>query len=179
MAKKEAVIVIDMINDFVTVKLGNENAEKVVPNVKELLEKASEEDILKVFVEDTHREDDPEINHWGAHAMEDEEGSETIPELKGLANRKINKRFYDGFYKTDLELTLRQHQIERVVLIGVTTDICVQHTAAGAFFRDYEIKVVKDCTASPTREKKETALDYMESIYGAEIVESEDIMERW
>ncbi|MBS3789572.1 MAG: cysteine hydrolase [Candidatus Thermoplasmatota archaeon] len=168
-----------MINDFVTGKLGNENAEAIVPDLKDFLEEASEDDILKVFVQDRHQEDDPEMTHWGPHAMEDEEGAEIIPEFKGLANRKLPKRFYDAFYKTDLELTLKQHQIERVILTGVTTDICVQNTAAGAFYRDYDIKVVKDCTASMTKEKKESALDYMEEVFGAEIVASEEVIEKW
>ncbi len=168
-----------MINDFVTGKLGNENAEAIVLDLKNLLEEASEKDILKVFVQDRHQEDDPEIKHWGPHAMEDDEGSEIIPELEGLANRKLPKRFYDSFYKTDLELTLRQHQIERVILTGVTTDICVQNTAAGAFYRAYEIKVVKDCTASMTTEKKKSALEYMEEIFGAEVVTSEEVIGKW
>ncbi|MFW5945404.1 MAG: cysteine hydrolase family protein [Candidatus Natronoplasma sp.] len=173
------MIVIDMINDFVTGKLGNEYAQAIVPDIRSFLEKASENDILKVFVQDRHQEDDPEIKYWGPHAMEDDEASEIIPELEGLANRKLSKRFYDSFYKTDLELTLRQHQIERVILTGVTTDICVQNTAAGAFYRDYDIKVVRDCTASMTPEKKESALEYMEEVYGAEIVTSEEVIEKW
>ncbi len=168
-----------MINDFVTGKLGNEYAQAIVPDIRYFLEKASENDVLKVFVQDRHQEEDPEITHWGPHAMEDEEGSEIIPELEGLPNRKLPKRFYDSFYKTDLELTLRQHQIERVILTGVTTDICVQNTAAGAFYRGYDIKVVRDCTASMTSEKKESALEYMEEVYGAEIVTSEEVMEKW
>ncbi len=168
-----------MINDFVYDKLGNENAEDIVPNVRRLLEDASDNDILKIFVQDKHSENDPEISHWGPHAMEDEKGSETIPELEGMANRKLPKRFYDAFYKTDLELTLRQHQIERVILTGVTTDICVQNTAAGAFYRNYEIKVVEDCTAAMSEEKKKSALDYMEEVYGAEIVDSDEVLKRW
>ncbi len=177
--KKEALLVIDMINDFVTGKLGNENAQGIVPDLKNLLERASESDKLKVYVQDSHREEDPELEHWGSHAMSDEEGAETIPELEGLANRKLTKRFYDAFYKTDLELTLRQHQIEKVLLTGVTTDICVQHTAAGAFYRDYEISIVEDCTAAMTDEKKDNALDYMREIYGAEIISSKDVVENW
>ena len=168
-----------MINDFVTGRLGNENAEAIIPNLRNLLEEASEKDILKVFVQDRHQEDDPEIKHWGPHAMEDEEGSEIIPEFEGLPNRKLPKRFYDSFYKTDLELTLRQHQIERVILTGVTTDICVQNTAAGTFYRGYDIKVVENCTAAMTQEKKKSALEYMKEIFGAEIVTSEEVVDKW
>lgn len=178
-AKKEAVLVIDMINDFVNGKLGNERAREIIPSLEKFLETAGENDILKIFVQDKHQEDDPEMTHWGPHAMEGEEGSETIPELEGMANRKIPKRFYDAFYKTDLELTLKQHQIERVILTGVTTDICVQNTAAGAFYRDYDIKMVEDCTAAMTEEKKESAFDYMEEVYGAEIVPSEEVIKKW
>lgn len=168
-----------MINDFVTGELGSESAQKIVPSLKEFLEVASEKDKLKVFIQDSHREDDPEISHWGPHAMEDEKGAETVPELEGLANRKLTKRFYDSFYKTDLELTLRQHQIERILLTGVTTDICLQNTAAGAFYRDYDIQVVKDCTAAMTEKKKRNALKYMEEIFNAEIVTSEEVIDRW
>ncbi|MFP4000376.1 MAG: cysteine hydrolase family protein [Thermoplasmata archaeon] len=169
----------DMINDFVTGKMGSERIEAIVPTLRDFLEVAGEKDILKVFVQDRHREDDPEITHWGPHAMEYDEASETIPELDGMANRKLPKRFYDAFYKTDLELTLKQHQIDRVLLTGVTTDVCVQNTAAGAFYRDYDIKVVEDCTEAQTEKKKKSALEYMKEVFGAEIVTSEEVIKRW
>ncbi len=179
MGEEQAVIVIDMINDFVTGKLGSEHAEAVVPNLRDFLERAKEEDILKIFVQDSHEEDDPEISHWGPHAMRGEEGSETVPKLDGLANRKLNKRFYDSFYKTDLEKVLKKNEIDEVILTGVATNICVQNTAAGAFYRGFDIVVLKDCTAASSMQKHEEALDYMESIFGANILSSDEMIEKW
>lgn len=175
----KAVIVIDMINDFVTGKLGSENAERIVPNLKEFLERAGDEGIPRIFVEDKHEKDDPEISHWGPHAMEGEKGSKTIPELDGLADRKLDKKFYDSFYRTDLERILEEKDIDGLILTGVTTDICVQNTAAGAFYRDHDIIVLKDCSAALSMEKHESALEYMESIFGADILSSEDVVEKW
>ncbi len=164
---------VDMINDFVTGKLGSENAEAIVPDLKRFLEEAKEKHILRVFAEDNHEEGDPELSHWGQHAMREEEGSETIPELQGLASHKIQKRFYDAFYKTELENVLKKNGIKEVILTGVATEICVQNTAAGAFYRGFDITVLRDCTASPTVEKHKEALDYMESIFGADVRKSD------
>ncbi len=176
MDENKAIIVVDMINDFVTGRLGGEYAEAIVPDVRELLEKTKEKHMMRIFVQDSHEEDDPEIPHWGQHAMKDEEGSETIPELQGLANKKINKRFYDSFYKTDLEKILKQNGIDRVILVGVTTDICIQNTAAGAFYRGFDITVLKDCTAALSKERHENALEYMRTIFGVEVSSSEEII---
>lgn len=175
---KKAVIVIDMINDFVTGKLGSKNAESIVPDLKKFLEKSEDEQIPRIFVQDNHEEDDPEISHWGPHAMQGEKGAKTIPELQGLADKKLDKNFYDCFYKTDLEKVLEKRDIDEVILTGVATDICLQNTAAGAFYRGYDITVVEDCSAALSKKKHERALDYMESIFGAEILSSEDIIKK-
>ncbi len=168
-----------MINDFVTGKLGGENAERIVPNLKEFLEKTGDGGIPRIFVEDKHEKDDPEISHWGPHAIKGEKGSKTIPELDGLADRKLEKKFYDSFYRTDLEKVLKEKNIEELILTGVTTDICVQNTAAGAFYRAYDITVLEDCSAALSMEKHDRALEYMESIFGANILTSEDLIEKW
>ncbi|MBS3816117.1 MAG: cysteine hydrolase [Candidatus Thermoplasmatota archaeon] len=174
-----AILVIDMINDFVTGKLGCENAENIVPDLKRFLEDAEEKGIPRIFIQDNHEEDDPEISHWGQHAMKGEEGSETVPQLQGLADERLRKKFYDSFYRTDLEQVLEERDIEEMILTGVTTDICIQNTAAGAFYRGYDITVIEDGTAALSQEKHQRALDYMESIFGAEILKLEKIKERW
>lgn len=178
---RKAVLVIDMINDFVTGELGSENAERMVPNLKDFLEKVAEteEQIPRIFVEDNHKREDPEISHWGPHAMKGEEGSKTIPDLEGLADKKLDKRFYDSFYKTDLEKVLEEKGVSSLILTGVTTDICLQNTAAGAFYRGYDITVLEDCSTSLSRKKHERALEYMESIFGAKILSSKGMIERW
>ena len=176
---KEAVIVVDMVNDFVYDKFGSEGAQKIVSNTKKLLENAKDSEILIIYSQDSHSNDDPEMDIWGEHAMEGEKGSETIDELKGFEDVMVKTSTYDPFFKTDLNEILKEYEIERVIITGVSTDICVQHAAGGAFIRGYDIIVLDDCTASMSGDKHESALEYMENIYGAEITTSEKIIDKW
>lgn len=51
---KNATIVVDIINDFVTGVLRTERAEKIIPRVKRLLEFAREKKIPVIYTCDTH-----------------------------------------------------------------------------------------------------------------------------
>ncbi len=175
----EGILVLDMINDFVYGKLASDGAKNIVPDFEKLLDTASENRVPIVFCRDNHSSADPEMELWGEHAMAGDEGSRVIPELSVYEGIEVPKRFYDAFHGTDLYPVLRELSIDTVILTGVSTDICVVHTAAGAFFRGFEILVVSDCTASMDEEKHQSALEYMEKMYGAEIITSKDLKKRW
>lgn len=50
-----AVVVIDMLNDFVTGGLKCERAQRIIPNIKKLLQAASSSGNVVVFGNDAHR----------------------------------------------------------------------------------------------------------------------------
>nr|MDO8134922.1 isochorismatase family protein [Candidatus Njordarchaeum guaymaensis] len=67
---KPAVIVIDMINDFVTGVFKSERAKKIIPNIKALLDHARKQKIPVIYVTDAHLPNaDPEFDVWGSHAV--------------------------------------------------------------------------------------------------------------
>ena len=55
------------------------------------------------------------------------------------------KKRYDCFQGTDLDITLRTHGINAVLLTGINTNSCVLATACAANVRDYADIVVEDC----------------------------------
>ncbi|MEU4570501.1 isochorismatase family cysteine hydrolase [Micromonospora sp. NPDC023956] len=61
---------------------------------------------------------------------------------------RVVKPRQSAFYGTDLEGVLRSVGADRVVLTGVTTNICVQATAQDARARDLDVLVVADLTAA-------------------------------
>ncbi len=176
---KEAILVIDMINDFVYDKFGSKGAQKIVPRLKDLLETAQDSDKLIIYAQDAHTEEDPEMDIWGKHGMRGEKGSVTIDELKGFEDYMVETSTYDPFFKTNLNKILKDDEIKSVIITGVSTDICVQHAAGGAFIRGYDVTVLDDCTAAMAGENYESALEYMKKIYGAEISTSKEIKKRW
>lgn len=176
----QAVIVIDMIVDFVTGKFGGEHARRIVPNIRKLLESARKHGVPVVYVCDEHGRQDPEIPVWGEHAMKGTEGSEIIPELSPeKGDFVLKKRTYSAFFQTGLQDLLQRLGVKEVLLTGVVTNICVQHTAADAFFRGYSVVVVGDCTAAADEESYIRSLEAMAALYGAKIKNSGEIISSW
>jgi len=175
----KAVIVVDMLNDFVTGGLRCERAERIIPNLKKLVEAAREKGVPVIYANDAHYEKDFEVvNRWGKHAIKGTPGAQVIPELKPLEkDYVVEKRVYSAFFETGLDPLLRSLGVDTVILSGLHTHICVRHTAADAFFRGYKIIVTKDGVEAFTEKEHEEGLNYLENVYGAELKTVDEIVE--
>ncbi len=174
---KKVLIIVDMINDFVTGKLGSPRAQKIVPNIAVLIKKARKHGVPVIYLRDAHTKDDKEMAIWGEHAMKGTDASEIIPELAPeKTDTVIEKRWYSGFVDTGLPETLKKIGADTLIFTGVSTDICVQNNVGHAYFSGYKTVVPSDCTASIDEEAHEQALKYMKNIYGAEITTSDKVL---
>ncbi len=180
-----AVVIVDMLNDFVTGELRAERAGRVIQPLGELVEAAREHGIPVIYSNDAHYRLDAEvINKWGSHAIKGSPGAEVIPELEPKERDFIvEKRTYSGFYETGLEPLLRSlykgEGVKTVILGGLHTNICVRHTSADAFFRGYKIVIPKDGVEAFTQEAHDHGLKYLKDIYNAEISTVEEIIKKF
>lgn len=71
----------------------------------------------------------------------------------------------DGFIGTNLDHVLRTQGIQSVVLLGTTTEGCVESTVRAASYHDYYTVVVSDCVASPNAELHEGSLRFFRARY--------------
>ncbi len=172
----KALLIVDMIHDFVDGKFGSEGARKIVPKIREFAEKFREKGGLVVYFKDSHTVTDPEIKVWGEHAMRGTWGSEIVDELKPeQGDIVVEKTTYDGFLFTSADEILKEKGVDEVYICGVATDICVMHTAFGAFARGYMVNIIEDLCAGTGDEEHRWALGYIQKIYGAKIVRSDEI----
>lgn len=81
----------------------------------------------------------------------------------------ILKPRHSAFYGTPLELLLDQMKVERLVLAGLSTDMCVQMTAMDAYVRSYPTWVPADCTAAASPDAKDQALRYMAEVLKCDV----------
>lgn len=93
------------------------------------------------------RADDP--NATRKHAMRHNlAGSAGCTVMPGLANGQdwvvSTKKRYDCFTGTDLDLLLRSHGINTLLVTGINTNSCVLSTVAAANARDYAVIVIED-----------------------------------
>jgi nicotinamidase-related amidase len=181
----KAVIIIDLLNDFVTGDLKTERAARIVPKLKNLIEAARKHGVPVIYSNDAHYKHDFEVvRKWGGHAIKGTLGAQVIPEL---APREIDfiveKRAYSGFYETGLESLLRSlyggEGVDNVILGGLHTHICVRHTSADAFFRGYKITIASDGVEAFSQKDHEEGLKYLKEVYNAEIETVDEIIEEF
>ena len=171
-SENSCIIVVDMVNDFVRGKFGGKDKEMLAERMRSLLEGLSGKFPI-IFTLDTHIRDDPEFRVWGEHCLENSWGSQICDELSGLSGYRIRKRHYDAFHDTDLDGYLRAKKIEHLLIMGVSTDICVLHTVSGAFHRYYRTTVIEDMCLSIDHERHNEAISFMHRNYGVEISTSQ------
>jgi len=180
---RPAIVLVDMLNDFVTGKLGVKRLKSVIAPLQQLLFAAHEYGVPIIFSNDAHYPFDSEIvQKWGQHAMKGTVGAEIILELAPDLTKDyiVEKRTYSGFYETGLDPLLRNlyqgEGVKTVILGGLHTHMCVKHTAADAFFRGYHIIVAKDGVNAFTAQAHKQGLKEIENMYNAKSLTVKEIL---
>jgi len=162
---RHAILVIDMLNDFVGEKapLRCPGGETIIPDLQKVFKWVRErenDDVHLVHIQEAHRKNDADFRVRPVHAVDGTWGSDFIPELYPEGDEYIvKKRRHSGFAHTDLDLYLREENIDTVVVTGVWTNVCVRSTATDALANAYRVITLSDGCASKTEEMHEYGLN--------------------
>ncbi len=176
---KYAVVVVDLINEFIYGSLKFDRAASVVEPAVHLVEKARSKGVPIIFTCDAHYKGiDHEFGLWGEHGLRGTEGTYPIAPLRYNPEKDylIQKTRYSAFFRTDLDVLLSELEVDTVILIGVHTHICVEHTAADAYYLGFNLLVATDATNAFTKEDHEGALKKMHDLYGASLAQVDEII---
>ncbi|MCY0880601.1 MAG: cysteine hydrolase [Firmicutes bacterium] len=144
-----ALLIIDMLNDFISGPLKTPEAQATVDPARRLLLWARTRSMPIFYANDAHFPADREISLWGAHAMAHTAGAQVVEALAPAAEDIVlDKHAYSAFFGTPLDMLLRRRHIDSVILCGLDADICVRHTSADAYFLNYHIFVAQDAVAA-------------------------------
>ena len=181
--RRYAVLVVDMVEDFIRGVLKCDRMVPKIPNVAAVLDASRANGIPIVYCCDSHKPSDFELNRWEPHAMRGTKGAQIIPELAPKkSDYIIPKSSYSSFQGTELDDVLRSLHGGRgantLVIAGVTTDCCVRHTAADAFFRRYEVEVVEDGVEAFSDVQHEVGLQYMRYWYLCNVSSSKQLIKK-
>lgn len=88
---------------------------------------------------------------------------EILPDLPVAADDLVvDKPRYSGLYGSQLEVALRSLAVDRVIVGGVTTSMCVESTVRDASQRDYLVTVIQDAVADFDIDRHSASLRAME-----------------
>lgn len=178
--EKEALLIVDMSNDFVadegTLTVGKP-AQGIVPYIVSLADQFLNEGKMVVIGMDAHQENDPHFELWPAHNVVGTEGQKLYGALdKWYEANQDNERVlyvpktnYNAFFKTDLAERLRAKGVQKVHVVGVTTDICDFMTVAGADAEGFQTAIHRKGVATFT-DLNETMLNHMVRCFHTEII---------
>lgn len=82
----------------------------------------------------------------------------------------------NGFAGTDLDLQLRQHGVEDIVVAGMTAPGCVECTARFAIELGYSVTLVRDATAAYSAAHMHAAHELTGPLYASAILTTEELL---
>lgn len=177
-ATRSAVVVIDMQNDFAHPDgaLYGEEAQRAIPVIAGLLERARAAGVAVVYTQDWHGDDDPEFEVWGEHARADTWGARVVEPLTPEPGDEIIRKLrYDAFYGTPLDHRLRVRGVRHLAFTGTVANICVLHTAGSAGLRHYDVVVAEDAIGALTPFDRAATLRQVTFLYRGRITTSDGL----
>lgn len=154
--EKTALLVIDMSKDFLREgsPLDVPEGRAMIPKLKKLMDVCRSLKVPIIYTTHVHREDGSDMGRMadifpiikqGLVLKAGSEGVKIHHDLEPAPGEiVIEKHRYSAFYNTDLEILLRNKQVDTLIITGVTTSVCCESTAREAMFRDFKVVFVSD-----------------------------------
>lgn len=178
-ADKTALLVVDVIND-----LEFPGGEKVLPWAQRMVDKlgpvmdrARQMDVPIVYVNDN-------FGHWRSNfndvvrhcTREGARGRDVVLRLVPKPEDYfILKPKHSAFFATSLVPLLEFLEVDRLILAGIATNLCVFFTAHDAHMHEYDITVLSDCCAAESDEDHNLALDQLQRFLGVRVCRGDQL----
>ena len=157
--RRTALLAVDLQNAFLlpTSPLAAVDGLAILPHFNRLIAAARRSGVQVIFTKTVHdpqeppnRMDDLFPARRNTRGLERGTAAQQIhPDVdQSDSDLIVEKPRYSAFWRTDLDATLRRLELDTLLIGGVWSSVCVEATARDAFFRDYKVVYLADCTAS-------------------------------
>jgi nicotinamidase-related amidase len=146
------------------------SVEKMLPAITTLVERARDQDVLTIYVNDNLGDWTPNAEETAKLAMEGARPDLVEPVVPPEDALFVAKARHTIFYGTPLEYLLAQEEVDRIVLAGQVTEQCILYSALDAYVRHLRVAIPPDAVAHIHEDLAEAALRMMERNMEAEIL---------
>ncbi len=173
---RPALLIIDMQWDFVDPASPATCAPMAVdrlPAIRQLLDGARTAGIPVFFSQGLVDPSLADVGLWkgwahrtGHSQVEGTRGAEIVPELAPLPGEHVvRKRRPSAFFQSDLDVFLRGHRVDTLIVAGSSMSGCVRATVVDGFSLDYRVMMVNECVVDRTLEVLERNLFDLDAKY--------------
>jgi nicotinamidase-related amidase len=174
-----ALVLIDLQNDYFANDELARCRDDVLAASNRLVRAARGAGAPVVEVQTVHARD---RSTWSLNMLEDEqgmalEGTDGACRLDGLLQPDLClvKARDSAFHDTELAGWLRERDVDRLVLAGVSTESCIAATATDAYARDLRVVLVEDATASVEWRLHDETLERLRKQYRQDVVPAAEV----
>ena len=171
---KDALLLVDVINGF-----RHEDGEKLLVSFRErhaplvrAVDDARARNVPVVYANDNFGAWDGDSKRLIEEAKQGEAGELVARIAPKEGDRFVVKPRYSAFDHTPLVLILRELEVERILLAGAATEMCVVQTAIDAKEEGFKVSILADACATTDPEIERLALRYAAEIVGARVERS-------
>jgi ureidoacrylate peracid hydrolase len=187
--EQAALVVIDMQKGWLSPEGGfakslgfeaSANQRAIVPKVKELVQLCHDVQIPVIWVQQVHFEGDMTRkqriipSHLDKrsirvciHGTSDPEiVDELADDVRPDEDYFVEKHRASAFYNTTLETKLKMLGRRVVIIAGINSNYCVDSTVRDAYFREFDVVLVKDCVAGTFVDLHEAFLKNFDIYFG-------------
>ena len=144
----DALLIVHVQRDFCSGgALSITGADEIIPTINDLIKQAIEAKALVIASRDWHPPDHSSFNAfggiWPAHCVQGSDGAKFHAALRlpgdaliVTTGQTVDKDQYSAFDATGLANELRRRGVKRVLICGLTQDVCVRATALDAVEAD-------------------------------------------
>ncbi|MFP5388095.1 MAG: cysteine hydrolase family protein [Thermoleophilia bacterium] len=161
-----AILINDLQYDLVNKSEERKAAvDAFIPSMIGFLGRARSLGVHVVHLQLINELDDPRAERYDGWlpCTQGSDGARLLEDVVDPRDLIVEKNKDSGFFDTDLHERLKERGVDTVVVTGMQTQICVQTTAADAFFRGYNVIVPPDGVVSARPEDKTRALEWLRS----------------
>ena len=166
---RDAFVLVDVVQTF-----EHEDGERLLESFRarhggfaEALERARAEGVPVIYANDNFGVWDGDAPRLVREALDGRGGELVRPIAPREGETFVVKPRYSAFDHTPLELILRELEVERLLLGGLSTEGCVAQSAIGARELGFKVTVLARACATIDEDVEGVAFRYLEQVAGA------------
>jgi maleamate amidohydrolase len=173
LAPATALILVDVIDSFFVAGMPNHYpaASEVLEPLRRLLKAARAGGRVVVHAVERHHPGfaDYEWRKLPRHHYSGDPDAAFVEGFAPAGPREIvcAKRRFSAFFATDLALFLREQAIDRVIIAGVKTNVCIRATVQDAFANGFDVVVPREATNSNRPHLAAASLEDIDRYFGS------------